>query len=185
MKTIHSEVTIKIPSDVTIDINARCVTVKGPLGVLVKDFKHQSIEIIHKGKDVVSVGVWFGVRKHLACVRTICSHINNMIKGVTKGFSYKMKAVYKHFPIKMLVGDKKEFIEIRNFLGEKLVRRVDMPQGVIVDTTKEKDEIKISGTSVEKVSATAALIQQMCAAKNKDVRKFLDGVYVSERGVQC
>lgn len=28
----------------------------------------------------------------------------------------------------------------------------------------------------------AALIHQSCAVKNKDIRKFLDGIYVSEKG---
>lgn len=28
------------------------------------------------------VDAWFGKRKDLACVRTVCSHIENMINGV-------------------------------------------------------------------------------------------------------
>jgi len=31
---------------------------------------------------------WFGTKKEIAAVRTVCSHIENMIKGVTKGFQY-------------------------------------------------------------------------------------------------
>ena len=27
---------------------------------------------------------WFGKKKQLAAVRTVCSHINNMFQGVTK-----------------------------------------------------------------------------------------------------
>ena len=36
--------------------------------------------------------------------------------------------------------------------------------------------------SIEAVSQSAALIQQSTTVKNKDIRKFLDGVYVSEKG---
>ncbi|CDP06482.1 unnamed protein product [Coffea canephora] len=32
------------------------------------------------------------------------------------------------------------------------------------------------------VSRSAALINQKCHVKNKDIRKFLDGIYVSEKG---
>ena len=39
-----------------------------------------------------------------------------------------------------------------------------------------------TGNSVEAVSQSAALIQQSTTVKNKDIRKFLDGVYVSEKG---
>ena len=71
----------------------------------------------------------------------------------------------------------------RNFLGEKIVRRVKMHEGVNVEPSKGvKDQIELSGNSVENVSQSAADIQQACRVKNKDIRKFLDGLYVSERG---
>jgi len=33
------------------------------------------------GKNKLQVEKWMGIRKELAAVRTICSHIENMIKG--------------------------------------------------------------------------------------------------------
>jgi len=36
------------------------------------------------GKNKIEVTKWFGSKKDLACIRTICSHINNMATGVTK-----------------------------------------------------------------------------------------------------
>ena len=33
---------------------------------------------------LVQVEKWFGTKKQLAAVRTVCSHINNLFKGVTK-----------------------------------------------------------------------------------------------------
>ena len=38
-----------------------------------------------------------------------------------------------------------------------------------------------SGNSIDAVSQSAALIQQSTTVKNKDIRKFLDGLYVSEK----
>ena len=43
-------------------------------------------------------------------------------------------------------------------------------------------EILLSGNDIEMVSKTCALISQKCAVKNKDIRKFLDGIYVSNKG---
>ena len=73
-------------------------------------------------------------------------------------------------------------VEVRNFLGEKFIRRVRMHDGVKCENSKDqKDELIISGNSVEAVSQSAALIQQSTTVKNKDIRKFLDGLYVSEK----
>ena len=70
----------------------------------------------------------------------------------------------------------------RNFLGEKLVRKVRMQAGVDVEASKNtKDELQLTGNSLEAVSQSAADIQQVCRVRNKDIRKFLDGLYVSER----
>ena len=104
-----------------------------------------------------------------------------MIKGVTKGFKYKMRFCYAHFPINVSAAG--NVVEIRNFLGEKKVRRVTLLEGVkYVRTADVKDQIEISGIDVTKVSLSCAQIQQATMVKNKDIRKFLDGIYVSERG---
>jgi large subunit ribosomal protein L9e len=106
-----------------------------------------------------------------------------MITGVTKGFEYKMKFVYAHFPINVAIAEDGKKIEIRNFLGEKIVRKVNMLEGVTVIRTDQKDEIALKGNDIDLVSQSAASIHQSCLVKNKDIRKFLDGIYVSERNV--
>ena len=63
----------------------------------------------------------------------------------------------------------------RNFLGEKIVRRVVMQPGVDVEISKaQKDEIQLFGNSVENVSQSAADIQQVCRVRNKDIRKVCE-----------
>ena len=100
-----------------------------------------------------------------------------------QGFEYKMRFVYAHFPINVTMANKGTRVEIRNFLGEKIVRVVECDPGVTVTRTVEvKDEIVLVGNDINCVSRTAALIQQICAVKRKDIRKFLDGIYVSAKG---
>lgn len=106
-----------------------------------------------------------------------------MIIGVTKGFLYKMRLVYAHFPINALPSDDGSALQIRNFLGEKFVRDCPMLEGVKVSLSDVKDEIIIQGNDIEKVSQSAASITDKCRVKDKDIRKFLDGVYISERTV--
>merc|ERR1712194_430018 len=153
-------------------------------GTLTRNFKHVDMNIQKVGtgeKQHVRVDVWFATRKELACVRTICSHIDNMIVGVTRGFLYKMRFVYSHFPINVTTNG--NTVEIRNFLGEKRVRKVKLPEGVeYVRTASVKDQIELAGNDIVAVSLTAAKIQQATNVRHKDLRKFLDGIYVSEKG---
>jgi large subunit ribosomal protein L9e len=178
MKTIVANRTVSIPPNVTVKVRSRTVTVKGPRGQLSKSFKHLNIEMTPLGKKKLRVEVWFADRRQLACVRTVCSHIENLITGVTRGYLVKMRSVYAHFPINVNVVEGKE-VEIRNFLGEKFVRRVVMREGVKCSPSGNKDEIVLEGNNLELVTQSAALIQQSTTVKNKDIRKFLDGVYVS------
>ena len=47
-----------------------------------------------------------------------------------------------------------------------------MLPGVDVEASKnQKDELQLTGNSLENVSQSAADIQQICRVKNKDIRK--------------
>lgn len=173
---------MKIPDGVVVNSNARVVTVKGPKGTLTRDFKHMSIDLtVSEDGKSIKVDMWFSQRKTLAALRTICSHIENMITGVTRAFKYKMRFVYSHFPINVSLVENN--VEIRNFLGERRVRKVELCDGVdYVRTSDVKDQIELSGMDVNKVSLSAARIRQACLVRKKDIRKFLDGIFVSEKG---
>eukprot|EP00761_Pharyngomonas_kirbyi_P011091 gb/GECH01011115.1/.p1 GENE.gb/GECH01011115.1/~~gb/GECH01011115.1/.p1 ORF type:complete len:198 (+),score=17.22 gb/GECH01011115.1/:1-594(+) len=190
MKDLLTKQTVEIPDNVSISTKSRMVTVKGPRGELTRNFKHININLyVSTSKDEEDnvtreavVEVYFGKKKQRAAVRTICSHIQNMITGVTKGYRYKMRFVYAHFPVNCVISDSGDNIEIRNFLGEKVVRRVTVPEGVKIIKSKNKDEIHLEGNDIERVSRGAALIHQSTLVHHKDIRKFLDGVYVSSKG---
>merc|ERR1712173_32291 len=172
-----------IPDGVDVSVKARVVTVKGARGTLDRSFRHLAIDIFMPDKQTVTVEKHFGKRKELAAVRTVCSIIQNAITGVMRGYKYKMRAVYAHFPINCAISENGTLVEVRNFLGEKYIRKVRMHDGVVCENSKEqKDELIITGNSIEDVSQSVALIQQSTTVKNKDIRKFLDGLYVSEKG---
>jgi len=184
MRDVLKTEELTIPDGVDVSIRSRVIIVKGPRGTLTKNVRHVNMDIrLLKGKkNKVTLAVWQGGRKHVACLRTIRSLIENLITGVTKGFLYKMRAVYAHFPINCIIQDGGKALEIRNFLGEKAVRHVLMLEGVTISESKaQKDELILEGADIEMVSQSAASIQGVCRVRNKDIRKFLDGVYVSEK----
>ncbi|KAG6854831.1 hypothetical protein C0991_012021 [Blastosporella zonata] len=203
MRDVLKTEELDIPEGVDVSIKSRVIVVKGPRGTLTKNVRHVNMDILLlKGKTAkVSLAVWQGGRKHVACLRTIRTLINNMVIGVTQvcefcairamraltsspqGFRYKMRAVYAHFPINCIIQNDGTKVEIRNFLGEKTVRHVSMLEGVnITESAAQKDELILEGNDIDHVSQSAASIQGICRVRNKDIRKFLDGIYVSDKG---
>ena len=84
MKVINTNQSVTVPDEVDVSVKSRVVTVKGSRGTLVKSFKHLAVDISMPDKKTVRVEKWFGKKKELAAVRTVCSHITNLINGVTK-----------------------------------------------------------------------------------------------------
>merc|ERR1712029_76873 len=82
---------------------------------------------------------------------------------------------FRHLKVDICKVDKK------TLKGEKFVRKVRMHPGVECKNSGQKDELVVEGNDLEAVSQSAALIQQSTTVRNKDIRKFLDGMYVSER----
>merc|ERR1712000_508489 len=161
MLQIYKEEELEVPEGVTVAVKARVITVTGPRGTLQKNAQHvaMSIRVIEQkvGPAKVKLVVWHGARK--------------------------MRLVYAHFPINVIIADDKKSVEIRNFLGEKRVRHVQLLDGVTISESKsQKDEIVLEGNDVDMVSQSAASIHGQTLVRNKDIRKFLDGIYVSEKG---
>jgi large subunit ribosomal protein L9e len=185
MRIIKTVKTLQIPTGVKVNVKSRFVRVKGPRGILTRDFSHLNVDLIlEQGGKSIRAELWNGDRKTVACVRTVITHIRNMITGTTKGFLFKMRMVYAHFPISVNIENKGKRVEIRNFLGEKIVRVIEMAGDTVAKKSEDgtKDEIVISGSSVDALSQSCANIQQICRVKDKDIRKFLDGIYVSYKG---
>jgi large subunit ribosomal protein L6 len=97
-----------------------------------------------------------------------------MIKGVSQGFVYKMKIVFVHFPTSVKVVEKE--VHIENFIGERKARIAPILGNTKV--TVKQDDVIIEGIDIDEVSQTAANIQTRTRIRNKDLRKFLDGIYV-------
>ncbi|ADC70413.1 ribosomal protein L6P [Methanocaldococcus sp. FS406-22] len=172
----YIEERVKIPENVQVEINNNEVVVKSEGKELRRKFEHPKIVIKKEGDEVV-IFCEYPRRKDKAMVGTIRAHINNMIKGVTEGFTYKLKIRYAHFPMKVSVKGNEVIIE--NFLGEKHPRRARIMEGVTVKISGE--DVIVTGIDKEKVGQTAANIEQATRIKGRDPRVFQDGIYIVEK----
>lgn len=166
-----------LPEGVNVEVQKNNVKVSGPNGQLEKEFKHFfKIDVKVEGDKVV-VTSDSDHRKTKAMVGTIAAHIRNMIKGVTEGYTYKMRVVYTHFPITVKAESNK--VIITNFLGERTVRTAR----VLGDTKIEVkgQDITLKGSNVEDVSQTAGNIESATRLSRKDRRVFQDGIYILKK----
>ena len=77
-------------------------------GKLTKDLGHIAVSFSHPKKNIINIELHHGNRKNVATLRTVRTLINNLIIGVTRGYKYKMRYVYAHFPINVNVDKNKE-----------------------------------------------------------------------------
>jgi large subunit ribosomal protein L6 len=167
-----------IPEDVQLDIDGRRVKATGPKGTLEEDFSHLPVHFSLEGKSLRVYSAW-ARKREVALVGTALAHVRNMVRGVTVGFTYKLKIVYAHFPMTVKVQEKEKRVTIDNFGGEKTPRYAK-----IIGSAKVKviiDEIHVQGNNLQHVSQTAANIQYATKIRDKDQRVFLDGIYIFEK----
>ena len=95
-----------------------------------------------------------------------------------------MKMVHAHFPITAIISKDKKQIEIKNFLGGKKSHLIKMQEGCTVMQNPSKDiknELVFEGIDNANVSLCCAQVAGVCHIKQKDERKFLDGIFVSAK----
>ncbi len=167
---------IEIPEGVDIAIDRYTVTVKGPKGQISRRLYYPHIEIKKVDSSLI-VNSSVDRKQQRAMVGTLEAHIKNMVLGVTKGYEYRMKAVYSHFPIQIKANP--GVVAINNFLGERNARSAKILDGVKVEINK--DELVITGINKENVGQTMANIEQATRVRGFDIRVFQDGVYLVEK----
>lgn len=158
---------LEFPQEVEVKAEGSTITLKGSKGETKRTFGSK-VELVLDGKKLkIST-------KEKRMLNTVKGHVQNMTKGVMKGFTKKMKMVYAHFPMTLEVKGKE--ILIKNFLGERSPRKVKI-RGEAKITTKGQ-EITITGVSKEDVGQTAANLRTATKIGRRDCRIFQDGIYV-------
>ncbi len=167
------ESTIAIPGGVTVNMDGNVMTVKGPKGELSRNFAHPGIDVAVTG-DAVSVSCEYPRIKDKAMVGTYAAHVRNMVRGVTEGYTYTLKIVFSHFPMKVAV--KGNRVEINNYMGGHAPRFADILEGCTVKINGQ--DVTVSGIDIEAVGQTAANLEKATSRLGFDKRTFQDGIYI-------
>ena len=168
-----TQTAIEIPGGVTASLQGRMLSLKGKLGEASKNFDKIGVNIAVEGNRVV-ISPFSKKKKDNVIINTVSSIVNNMVTGVTKGYTYRLKVVYAHFPITVKTKGKQILVE--NFVGERSPRVADIVGDCKVAV--EGDDVIVKGVSLEDVGQTAANIELATKIRRKDLRIFLDGLYI-------
>jgi large subunit ribosomal protein L6 len=167
---------IELPSGVTAKIEMGVVTIKGAKGEVKKILRSPEVTIKEEGNSVI-ISTVRSTKGDKKMVYTFVAHLNNMIRGVQEGYTYKLKVCSSHFPIKTTVAGS-EFI-IKNFLGEREPRTMKITPGVKIIVNGS--DIIVEGIDKEATSQVAATIERISMIKGRDRRVFQDGIFITEK----
>lgn len=142
---------IKIPSGVTITVDESKITVAGPKGTL-EQFTMPGITVAQDG-DTVTVSRVDDQPVHRAKHGLLRALINNMVVGVTQGFSKKLEIQGVGFRV-ALAGN-----QLKMNLGFSHEVVYTLPEGVTA--TVEGLNITISGIKKQQVGQVAAEIRAL------------------------
>jgi len=165
--------TIEIPKGIEANLEGSLLTIKGPEGELKRNFNIDKL-IFEKKDNQIIIGSKKATKTEKKIINTNTSHIKNMIQGVQKKFEYKLKICFSHFPINVEIQG--ENVTIKNFLGEKISRKMKIPKGVEVKI--DKQNINVFSCDKELAGQAAANFETATKIRNKDRRVFQDGIFI-------
>ncbi|MBN1896992.1 MAG: 50S ribosomal protein L6 [Candidatus Aenigmarchaeota archaeon] len=166
------EYEVRIEEGAEVTMEGSLLKVRGAKGELSRTFSHPKIKV-EKKDDKIVIRSEEDKKKIKSMMGTWRAHMNNMIKGATKGWTSSMKLVYAHFPVKLEQKDNE--LIIKNFIGARSDRKAVLEDGVNVKI--EGDQITVSGADKEKVGQCVANIEKATHVRGFDRRVFQDGIY--------
>jgi len=168
--------TIEIPEGVEVELAGSKVTINGKEGKNEREFDMANLSIEKKDNKII---IWHkkASKKEKRRMNTIAAHIRNMIKGVQEKFEYKLKVCFSHFPITVEIKNNEAII--KNFLGEKVPRKIKLPEGI--EAKVDKEIIIIKSVNKELAGMAAADLESVTRISSRDRRIFQDGIFITNK----
>jgi len=164
---------IEIPENVNVKLDGSILSIKGPKGELKRRIL---IKITHEGNKLI-MEKKKGTKRDKNMIKTNAALIKNMVKGVIEGYDYSLQVCSVHFP--MNVSATKDFVIIKNFLGETKERKAVILPNVKVEI--KGDIVNLNSPDKEAAGQTAANIESATKVTSRDRRIFQDGIWIIEK----
>ena len=164
---------IGLPSGVTANISGQSVIIKGPKGEAKRNIRQHNVKIKLENSKVI-FETERSTKRDKKMLGSLKAHINNMVRGSVNPHIYILRICAGHFPMTVSVSDNK--LIIKNFLGEKVPRVLQLKEGANVKT--EGSLIYVTSSSKETAGQVAADIEQLTRRSGFDSRVFQDGLYI-------
>ena len=166
---------IEIPAGIEVKIDDE-VVIKGPHGENKRKINFGKINVkVEKDKIILSYAKATKTEKKM--INTLAAHLTNLIKGVSEKFEYKLKICIGHFPFTVKLEGRKAIV--KNFLGERMQREIEMPEGAEIEINK--DIITVRSINKEIAGQAAANFEAVTRVRNRDRRIFQDGIYITNK----
>lgn len=163
---------IVIPPKTEVTYSAGVISVKGPLGILAKNFRPTVNVVIDKGTNTIQLTPANDSIATRAMIGTYVSHLKNMMVGVNK--AYEKKLVVEGIGFKADIKGK----DLVMALGFSHPVILPIPEGITIKS--EKNVVTISGMDCERVGQFAADIR----AKKKPEPYLGKGVRYSDEVIR-
>ena len=147
---------IALPEGVTLDINENVVTIKGKLGALTQEIKDDITVKVEEGSIIVERPS--DSKSHKAKHGLYRSLLNNMIEGVSKGWSKELELV----GVGYRASNQGQVLDLALGFSHNIV--IDVAPEVKVETISEKGKnpiVKLTSFDKQLVGAVAAKIRSM------------------------
>jgi len=169
------EETVEIPDGIQVT-GEKEVTVKGPKGQLKRKFDWPGIKIKVEAKAIKIIAKK-ATKREKKMVFTYKAHLKNMMQGVQEPWVYKLKVCASHFPMNVSMSGN-EFV-VKNFLGEKVPRKLKIKEGATVKV--DGKDVTVESIDKELAGNTASEIELLTVVRGRDLRVFQDGIYITEK----
>ncbi len=165
---------VSIPAGVEVSIVDRVINVKGKLGQLSQAI-HPHVDFVHDNNEIrFNPGEFQGANALSGTMRAL---VNNMVTGVSEGFSKKLILIGVGYRAKA------QGNSLNLTLGFSHPVDMEMPEGITVETPSQT-EVIIRGSDKQKVCQVAANIRSKRPPepyKGKGVR-YADEVVIRKEG---
>ena len=171
---------VVFPEGVNVTMVHNLLKITGPQGECSRLFANPKVSINIENNKITLKTTGKVSKREKKILNTFNSHIKNMVGGVINTYNYKLKVCSGHFPMSLSLD--KDHLLIKNFLGEKIPRKVKLIKNVTV--TVNGDIISVSSVDKELAGRVSSSIEQATRITNKDRRRFMDGVWIIEKSIQ-